>query len=84
MSAFVERKQAALRSHRTQMQSLNRIFFSKPDVTRLLGVEMFRQAFGPPLVARPAADVFAEIVPTSEPRFHDPFSRTGLAAVRRS
>jgi hypothetical protein len=45
------------------MQSLNRIFFSKPDVTRLLGVEMFRQAFGPALVARPAADVFADIVP---------------------
>ncbi|MCU0251766.1 MAG: PIG-L family deacetylase [Vicinamibacterales bacterium] len=84
VSAFAERKMAALLAHRTQMQSLNRIFFSKPDVTRLLGVEMFRQAFGPPLVARPAADVFAEIVPTSEPRFHDPLSRTGSAAVRRS
>jgi LmbE family N-acetylglucosaminyl deacetylase len=63
VSAFVERKRAALLAHRTQMQSLNRIFFSKPDVTRLLGVEMFRQAFGPALVARPAADVFADIVP---------------------
>jgi LmbE family N-acetylglucosaminyl deacetylase len=61
VTAFVARKEAALRSHRTQMQSLNRIFFSKPDVTRLLGVEMFRQAFGPPLLARPAADVFAGI-----------------------
>jgi hypothetical protein len=30
---------------------------------RLLGAEMFRQAFGPPLVARPAADVFADLVP---------------------
>ena len=62
VSAFVERKAAALRAHRTQMQSLNRIFFSKPDVTRLLGVELFRQAFGPAPVARPAADVFADIV----------------------
>jgi LmbE family N-acetylglucosaminyl deacetylase len=63
VSAFVGRKEAALRAHRTQHQSLNRIFFSKPDVTRLLGVELFRQAFGPPLERRPAADVFADIVP---------------------
>ena len=62
VSAFVERKRSALLAHRTQMQSLNRILFSKPDVTRLLGVEMVRQAFGPPLAARPAADVFAGIV----------------------
>ena len=66
VSAFAARKEAALRTHRTQMQSLNRIFFSKPDVTRLLGVELFRQAFGPPLVARPATDVFADIVPNPE------------------
>jgi LmbE family N-acetylglucosaminyl deacetylase len=66
VSAFVERKQAALLAHRTQMQSLTRIFFSKPDVRRLLGVEMFRQAFGPALVARPTADVFADIVPNPD------------------
>jgi LmbE family N-acetylglucosaminyl deacetylase len=66
VSAFAGRKEAALRSHRTQMQSLNRIFFSKPDVTRLLGVEMFRQAFGPPLAPRPATDPFADIVPNPE------------------
>jgi len=62
VSAFATRKAAALRAHRTQHQSLNRIFFSKPDVTRLLGVEMFRQAFGPPLAMRPAADVFADLL----------------------
>jgi LmbE family N-acetylglucosaminyl deacetylase len=66
VAAFVERKAAALRAHRTQHQSLTRIFFSKPDVTRLLGVEMFRQAFGPPLASRPAADVFTGIVPDPE------------------
>jgi LmbE family N-acetylglucosaminyl deacetylase len=66
VKAFVARKEAALRSHRTQMQSLNRIFFSKPDVSRLLGVEMFRQAFGPALASRPAADVFADIVPSPD------------------
>jgi N-acetyl-1-D-myo-inositol-2-amino-2-deoxy-alpha-D-glucopyranoside deacetylase len=62
VTPFVERKTAALRAHRTQHQSLTRIFFSKPDVARLLGVELFRQAFGPPLASRPAADVFAGIV----------------------
>jgi N-acetyl-1-D-myo-inositol-2-amino-2-deoxy-alpha-D-glucopyranoside deacetylase len=61
VSAFIDRKAAALRAHRTQHQSLTRIFFSKPDVARLLGVEMFRQAFGPPLRSRPAADVFADL-----------------------
>jgi N-acetylglucosamine malate deacetylase 2 len=66
VSAFIERKKAALLAHQTQMQSLNRIFFSKPDVTRLLGVEMFRHAFGPALVQRPAADVFADIVPNPD------------------
>jgi LmbE family N-acetylglucosaminyl deacetylase len=66
VSAFAVKKAAALRAHRTQMQSLNRIFFSKPDVTRLLGVELFRQAFGPPLAARPAADVFADVVPNPD------------------
>jgi LmbE family N-acetylglucosaminyl deacetylase len=57
VSPFVERKEAALKAHRTQHLSLNRIFFSKPDVARLLGVEMFRQAFGPPLKSRPSADL---------------------------
>jgi LmbE family N-acetylglucosaminyl deacetylase len=61
VAAFADRKAAALRAHRSQHQSLNRIFFSKPDLTRLLGVEMFRQAYGPPLSARPAADVFLDL-----------------------
>ena len=62
VTAFVARKAAALEAHRTQHQSLARILLSMPDVARLLGVEMFRQAFGPPLASRPAADVFTEIV----------------------
>jgi len=61
VAAFADRKAAALRAHRTQHLSMERIFFSKPDVARLLSVEMFRQAFGPALVARPAADLFAGI-----------------------
>jgi N-acetyl-1-D-myo-inositol-2-amino-2-deoxy-alpha-D-glucopyranoside deacetylase len=66
VSAFADRKAAALRAHRSQHQSLNRIFFSKPDVSRLLGVEMFRQAYGPPLSARPAGDVFLDLVPNPD------------------
>jgi LmbE family N-acetylglucosaminyl deacetylase len=66
VAGFAACKEAALKAHRTQHQSLTRIFFSKPDVTRLLGVEMFRQAFGPPLLSRPATDVFADIVPNPD------------------
>jgi LmbE family N-acetylglucosaminyl deacetylase len=62
VSAFAGRKEAALRAHRTQQQSLTRIFFSKPDVARLLSMELFRQAYGPPLRSRPATDVFADIL----------------------
>ena len=35
----------------------------KPDAARLLGAELFRQAFGPPLASRPASDVFHNLVP---------------------
>jgi N-acetylglucosamine malate deacetylase 2 len=66
VSAFVARKEAALKAHRTQHQSVHRIFFSKPDVARLLGVEMFRQAYGPPLASRPAGDVFQDLVPNPD------------------
>jgi len=66
VSPFAGRKEAALRAHRTQMQSLNRVFFSKPDAARLLGVELFRQAFGPPLASRPASDVFADVLPNPD------------------
>ena len=66
VSPFAGRKEAALKAHRTQMQSLNRIFFSKPDLARLLGVEMLRQAFGPPLALRPAVDVFAGLLPNPD------------------
>jgi hypothetical protein len=41
---------------------MERIFFSKPDVDRLLGIELFRLASGPAPVSRPAGDVFADIL----------------------
>jgi LmbE family N-acetylglucosaminyl deacetylase len=56
------RKVVALRAHRSQHLGLERIFFSKPDVDRLLGVELFRLASGPTPVTRPAGDVFAGIL----------------------
>ncbi len=58
VAAWRTRKAAALRAHRTQHLSMNRIFFSQPDVDRLLGMELFRQAWGPPLGVRPLADIF--------------------------
>ena len=52
---------AALRAHRTQSVPINRCFFSKPDVHRILGIELFRQALGPPLRRVPEDDVLAGI-----------------------
>ena len=92
VSAYADLKAAALKAHRTQHQSLHRIFFSKPDVTRLLGVEMFRQAFGPPLASRPATDVFVDFCPTPTDKecvmrrtlmIKDPASRPARAASAR-
>jgi N-acetylglucosamine malate deacetylase 2 len=58
VSAWRERKVAALRAHATQHQSVERNFTSQPDGDRLLGVEVFRQAIGPALGRRPLADLF--------------------------
>jgi LmbE family N-acetylglucosaminyl deacetylase len=57
-AAFSARKAEALRAHRTQHLSLNRIFFSQPDVERLLSMELFRQAWGPSVEDLPGRDVF--------------------------
>jgi LmbE family N-acetylglucosaminyl deacetylase len=59
VSARRDRKAAALRAHATQQYSTERHFFSQPDCERLLSVEVFRQAFGPPLSRRPLGDLFA-------------------------
>jgi LmbE family N-acetylglucosaminyl deacetylase len=59
VSAFAARKAEALRAHRSQHLSTDRIFFSQPDVDTLLSMELFRQAWGPVLPARPGHDVFA-------------------------
>ena len=56
-----ERKRAALKAHRSQHLSIERVFFSQPDVDRLLSMEAFRQAWGPPLKSRPSNDLFEGI-----------------------
>ena len=59
VQAWSGRKAEALRAHRTQHLSINRIWFDRPDPERALWSEPFRQAWGPPLRSRPEADLFA-------------------------
>ena len=54
-------KAEALRAHRSQHVPVDRCFLSKPDVDRILSIETFRQAWGPPLPRVPADDVLAGI-----------------------
>jgi N-acetylglucosamine malate deacetylase 2 len=58
VGAWRERKAAALGAHATQHKSAERNFFSQPDRDQLLGIEVFRQAFGPVLARRPLDDLF--------------------------
>lgn len=58
VSRWSERRAAALRAHRTQHLSVDKYFFNQPDVARVLAVETWRQAFGPPLSRRPSPDIF--------------------------
>jgi N-acetylglucosamine malate deacetylase 2 len=57
-SAWRDRKEAALRAHRSQHLSIDRLFFNQPNLERVLGVEVWRHAWGPPLERRPSADLF--------------------------
>lgn len=61
VAPWIDRKAAALRAHRTQHQAMERILLSKPDVRAMLGVELFRHTWGPPLHGRPADDLFEGI-----------------------
>jgi N-acetylglucosamine malate deacetylase 2 len=66
VSRWREQKAAALHAHRTQHQSVDRHFFSQPDVDRILSLECYRQAWGPPLPERPAKDVFVGIASVAD------------------
>jgi N-acetylglucosamine malate deacetylase 2 len=61
ISAWSRTKAEALRAHRTQHASVEKHFFSQPDIDRILSIELYRQAWGPPLEARPSDDIFAGI-----------------------
>lgn len=54
-----DRKREALRAHRSQHLSIDRCFFSQPDLDRVLSAETWRQAWGPPVARRPERDIFA-------------------------
>jgi LmbE family N-acetylglucosaminyl deacetylase len=61
VSPWRERRVAALRAHRTQHRSIEKYFLSRPDADRILGIDVWRQAFGPPVARRPSPDIFEGI-----------------------
>ena len=61
VSAWRERKAAALRAHRSQHLSVDRYFFSQPDLELMLELDTWRHAGGPPPARRPSGDIFEGI-----------------------
>ena len=57
VSSWRDRRRAALKAHRSQHLSIDRLFFSRSDLDRVLSVEVWRQAWGPPLARRPSGDL---------------------------
>jgi LmbE family N-acetylglucosaminyl deacetylase len=57
VSPWRDRRAAALRAHRSQHLSIDKYFFNQPDPARILSLEIWRQAWGPPLRRRPADDI---------------------------
>jgi N-acetylglucosamine malate deacetylase 2 len=62
VARFRDRRVAALRAHRTQHLSIDRHFFSHPELDRMLAVELWRHAWGPTLGARPESSIFAGLM----------------------
>jgi LmbE family N-acetylglucosaminyl deacetylase len=58
VSAWRERRIAALRAHRTQHLSIDRYFFSQPDLDTILAREFWRHAWGARLGQRPSGNIF--------------------------
>jgi LmbE family N-acetylglucosaminyl deacetylase len=57
-----EAKRQALTVHRTQHQSIGRVFLSRPDLDAILRHETFRLAAGEPPETIPAGDLFAGLL----------------------
>lgn len=58
VSAWREQRIAALRAHRTQHLSIDRYFFSQPELDTILAREFWRHAWGPRPGRRPSGDIF--------------------------
>lgn len=52
------RRMAALRAHRSQHLSVDKHFFTRSDLDRVLATEIWRQGYGPELRSRPSGDIF--------------------------
>jgi LmbE family N-acetylglucosaminyl deacetylase len=52
-----EQREHALRAHRSQHLSIDRLFFSQADLDRALSREVWRQAWGPLPARRPSRDL---------------------------
>jgi LmbE family N-acetylglucosaminyl deacetylase len=61
VSGWRERRIAALHAHRSQHLSIDRHFFAKPDLDRILATEIWRQALGPTLRERPGRDILVDL-----------------------
>ncbi|MBA2302620.1 MAG: PIG-L family deacetylase [Acidobacteria bacterium] len=57
VAAWHDRRVAALRAHRTQHLSIDRCFFNRPDLHRILDTEIWRQGYGPALSERPTREL---------------------------
>lgn len=57
ISPWRDRRAAALRAHRSQHLSVDKYFFNQPNLDRVLAIETWRQAWGPPLAQRPGHDL---------------------------
>ena len=58
-SAWWRERADALRAHRTQRATLEKLYLNQPNCEQMLSFDILRQAWGPPLTRRPADDVFA-------------------------
>lgn len=63
VSRWHDRRVEALKAHRTQHLSIDRFFFQRTDLVEVLGREIWRQAWGPPLSRRPEPDLLAGLLP---------------------
>lgn len=57
-SAWWRQRAEALSAHRTQRATLDKLYLKQPNCEQMLSFDVLRQAFGPPIAQRPAADIF--------------------------